>query len=120
MWPHCHHLTDDSSPTWTFSPAESEPNSSSRWKVRARPSRARRWGLIRVTSVSKRWTVPRSGACSPLMTLNRVVFPAPLGPISPVTVPGSTVRLASLRAATPPKRTATSETVSTGVPEDRP
>ena len=115
-WRHSHHLTVDSRPTCTFSPAVSEPNSSSRWKVRARPSRARRWGFMVVTSVSNRWTVPRSGAWSPLITLNRVVLPAPLGPISPVTVPGCTARLTSLRAETPPKRTATSETVRTADP----
>ena len=49
---HCHHLTEDSRPTCTFSPAVRVPNSSSRWKVRARPRRARRWGLIFVMSVS--------------------------------------------------------------------
>ena len=30
------------------------------------------------------------GRCSPVTTLNSVVLPAPLGPMSPVTVPGST------------------------------
>ncbi len=89
-WRHSHHLTVDSRPTWTFSPAERVPKISRRWKVRARPSRARRCGFMEVTSVSNRCTEPRSGTCSPLITLNRVVFPAPLGPIRPVTVPGST------------------------------
>ena len=51
-WRHCHHLTDDSRPTWTFSPADRVPNSSRRWKVRARPRRARRCGFILVMSVS--------------------------------------------------------------------
>ena len=108
-----HGLTSDSRPTCTFSPTVNEPNSSSRWKVRASPSRARWWGFMAVTSVSKMCTEPRPGACRPLMTLNRVVLPAPLGPIRPVTVPGLTARLTSLRAATPPNRTATSRTVST-------
>ncbi len=52
MWRHCHHLTEDSRPTCTFSPADRVPNSSRRWKVRARPRRARRWGRIFVMSVS--------------------------------------------------------------------
>src|SRR5664280_315064 len=116
MWRHCHHLTDDSSPTCTFSPADRVPKSSRRWKVRASPSLARRCGFIRVMSVSCRCTVPRSGVWRPLMTLNSVVLPAPFGPMSPVTVPASTVRLASLSAATPPKRTATPSTVRTWVP----
>ena len=34
-------------------------------------------------------TVPRFGFSSPVMTLNKVVFPAPFGPISPETAPGS-------------------------------
>src|SRR5664280_1449952 len=110
---HSHHLTADSNPTCTFSPAVSEPNSSRRWKVRASPSRARRCGFIVVMSVSNRCTEPRSGDCSPLITLNRVVLPAPLGPIRPVTVPGRTRRLTWVSAATPPKCTPTSETVST-------
>src|SRR3954468_5134213 len=44
------------------------------------------------------------------MTLNNVVFPAPLGPIRPVTRPGSAARSTSWRAMTPPKRTLTSST----------
>ena len=42
------------------------------------------------------------------MTLNNVVFPAPLGPISPVISPGSTPMLTSSTATLPPKRTVTS------------
>src|ERR1019366_8978542 len=86
-----------------------------RGKDRPSPSRARRWGFIVVTSLSNRCTEPRSGDCRPLITLNRVVLPAPLGPIRPVTVPGRTRRLTSVRAATPPKCTPTSETVSAAV-----
>src|SRR5947207_721720 len=44
------------------------------------------------------------------MTLNNVVLPAPLGPMRPVTRPGSAVRSTSCRAITPPKRTLTSST----------
>src|ERR1035437_3842732 len=59
---------------------------------------------------------PRSGSCRPLMTLNKVVFPAPLGPMRPVTVPGGTTRLTSVRADTPPKLTLTWDTVNAGRP----
>ena len=41
------------------------------------------------------------------MTLNSVVLPAPLGPISPVTMPGSARSDTSESAATPPKWTLT-------------
>src|SRR6516165_1785284 len=57
-------------------------------------------------------TRPASGSWRPVMTLNRVVFPAPLGPISPVTRPGSTSMLASDSARRPPKRTTMSSVAS--------
>src|ERR1035437_8763587 len=46
------------------------------------------------------------------MTLNKVVFPAPLGPMRPVTVPGDTTRLTLVRADTPPKLTLTWDPVN--------
>src|ERR1051325_7640247 len=55
-------------------------------------------------------TRPFVGSWSPVMTLNSVVLPAPLGPMSPVTRPGSAVSSTSCRAITPPKRTLTSST----------
>src|SRR5437763_15657430 len=55
-------------------------------------------------------TLPDVGSCRPVMTLNNVVLPAPLGPMRPVTRPGSAVRATSCRATTPPKRTLTSST----------
>src|SRR5438270_2256319 len=99
-----------SAATSTFSRAVREPNTSRRWKVRARPSRARWWALRLETSLSSISTLPDVGSCNPVMTLNRVVLPAPLGPMSPVTRPGSAVRSTSCRAMTPPKRTLTSST----------
>src|SRR5579863_2835723 len=59
-----------------------------------------------------RTTRPASGSSRPVMTLNSVVFPAPFGPISPVTTPGSTLTVVSESARTPPKRTTTSSVAS--------
>src|SRR5256885_7436002 len=61
-------------------------------------------------------TRPDVGVCRPVMTLNIVVLPAPLGPMSAVTVPGSTANCAPLTAVTPPKRTVTSSTSSKAAP----
>src|ERR1700676_3695331 len=58
-------------------------------------------------STPSRSTLPAVGSCKPVITLNSVVLPAPLGPIRPVTRPGSTSRVVSERATTPPKRTET-------------
>ena len=88
--------------TWTFSRTVSEPNASSRWKVRpmprvwrprVRPGRSR----LRVMSWPRKRTRPRVGGCRPVMTLNSVVLPAPFGPIRPVTVPPSTDMLTRRR-----------------------
>src|SRR5439155_21192734 len=74
------------------------------------PSRARWWARRPLTSSPSTRTFPVVGSWRPVTTLNRVVFPAPLGPMSPVTRPGSAVRSTSWRAMTPPKRTLTSST----------
>src|SRR4051794_1641802 len=50
------------------------------------------------------------------MTLNSVVLPAPFGPIRPVMAPCCAARLTSVRALTPPNRTATPATRSTASP----
>ncbi len=81
----CDHPRRISAATRTFSRAVRLPNVSSRWNVRPIPSRARWWGLRRVMSRPSSSTRPEFGPSSPVMTLNSVVFPAPLGPISPVT-----------------------------------
>ena len=60
-----------------------------------------------------RRTGPASGGCSPVMTLNSVVLPAPFGPISPVTAPGSARSRSTFASAMlPPKRTVTPRTSS--------
>ena len=46
------------------------------------------------------------------MQLKSVVLPAPLGPISPITMPGSTEKLTSWLAFTPPKNRLTLRTSS--------
>ena len=58
-----------------------------------------------------------------MITLKAVVFPAPFGPIRLVTVPGATVKLTPVSAATPPKRTVRSRasrvTTSSSAPGGR-
>src|SRR5690348_3897785 len=54
------------------------------------------------------------------MTLKSVVLPAPLGPISPVTQPGSAVRSTPLTATLPRKRTVTASTESWATSAHRP
>src|SRR4051794_20589615 len=103
-----------SAATMMFSRAVSDPNTSSRWNVRAMFNRARLCGFWSVTSSSPMNTLPCVGVCSPVMTLNNVVLPAPSGPISPVIRPASAARLTLSRAKRPPKRTLTSSTRSTG------
>src|ERR1700730_8658495 len=97
-----------SAATSTFSRADRLLKASSFWNVRAMPMRARLYGDLAVMSTPSNITRPAVGSCSPVITLKQVVFPAPLGPISPVTSPGSTPMLASDRARSPPKRTTTS------------
>src|SRR5579871_5469362 len=101
------HALRCSAATRTLSRAERLLNASSFWNVREIPSRARRNGEYPVMSFPSRTTRPLSGSCRPVMTLNSVVFPAPFGPIRPVTRPGSTLTLVSESARTPPNRTTT-------------
>src|SRR5438105_8401092 len=55
---------------------------------------------------------PASGWTTPLTQLRRVVLPAPFGPMMPRTSPGSTVKVTSASAFTPPKRLLTALTAS--------
>ena len=96
--------------TRTFSRTVSEPNASSRWKVRPIPRLARRCTGIRVTLRPSKRTLPWVGRCSPVITLKQVVLPAPLGPIRPVIRPASATKEAWLTAVTPPNWTTTSST----------
>src|SRR4051794_23940748 len=47
--------------------------------------------------------LPAVGRETPVTMLNAVVFPAPFGPISPTSCPGSSVNVKSLSARRPPK-----------------
>ena len=65
---------------------------------------------------------PGSGFGAPEIRLNRVVFPAPLGPMSPLIMPPSTVKLTSLTACNPPNlrlRPETSTSPWPSLPPDR-
>ena len=49
-------------------------------------------------------TVPAVGCSSPAISSSRVDFPQPLGPTTPVTVPGSTASETASRASRSPNR----------------
>ncbi len=72
-------------------------------------------GVVLVMSTPSSLTLPALGSWRPVMTLNNVVLPGAVGPISPVTRPTSTSRLASDRARRPPKRTMTSSVDSNAI-----
>jgi hypothetical protein len=104
------------SPAWpgtaksTFSSAVIRRKSFTSWNVRAIPSRAiRSGGKASMGSPSKTMR-PASQERKPPMTWKRVVLPAPLGPIRPVTRPGSTAKETSASAWTPPNRLETRST----------
>ena len=99
----------------TFSRTDSEPKISRRWKVRAMPSRARLCGLRPVMSVPSKVIRPALMVCRPQMALKHVVLPAPLGPMSPVTEPASTVSFTPRNACTPPNRTSACATSRSGI-----
>src|SRR5205085_12317760 len=103
-----------SAATRMFSRTLSRLNSSSRWNVRPSPRRARRVGDRRVTSLPPRRIRPWFGGSRPVITLNNVVLPAPFGPMSPVTTPGSAARLTASSATLPPNRTVAPSTSSSG------
>ena len=92
----------------------SDPNTSSRWKVRARPSRANWCGRAPVTSLPSTKIRPWLGSCMPVATLNSVVLPAPFGPMRPMICPSCRSRLTLLTAVRPPKRTVTSRSSAAG------
>src|SRR5262245_55565755 len=82
------------------------------WNVRTRPIRAMACGARPAMSRPSNAMRPASGRRKPLTTLNSVVLPAPLGPISAVTVPACTSKPAPSTARRPPKRRRTSSTTS--------
>jgi hypothetical protein len=83
------------SPLWcglassTFSSTVRPRSSREIWNVRTRPVFARWSGRMprRLRPFSA--TAPESGSSNPPSTLNSVDFPAPFGPMMPVTVPRS-------------------------------
>src|SRR5262245_21208768 len=78
------------------------------WKVRTRPMRAMACGERPAMSRPSNAMRPESGRRKPLTTLNGVVLPAPLGPMSAVTVAALTSNPAPSTACRPPKRRRTS------------
>src|SRR5579884_117823 len=60
--------------------------------------------------------VPESGDWNPEMRSIIVLFPAPFGPISPVSDPSRTEKVAPLTAWTPPNERMTESTSSSAVP----
>ena len=73
------------------------------WNVREMPLRATLCAGASVMSVDLKCMVPDDTVKTPVMRFISVVFPAPLGPMSPVTRPGGTSMVTSDTAATPPK-----------------
>ena len=84
------------------------------WKVRMRPSPKVRCIFIPSMRRPRKTIRPLVGASAPDTRLKSVVLPAPLGPISPVMVPGMISREQWSTARTPPKSLTTSRTCSTG------
>ncbi len=109
-----HRLRCRSAATRMLSRTDSEPNTSRRWKVRARPSRANWCGRAPVTSLPSTTIRPALGSCMPVATLNSVVLPAPFGPMRPMICPSCRSRLTLLTASRPPKRTLTSRSSTAG------
>ena len=104
-----------SAPTRTFSATVSRRNGRGTWLASATPDRATWWvGQPRVERPSSRMS-PESGRISPSSVLSSVLFPAPLGPITPMTSPGSIERSSPSRAVTPPKRFVSPRASSSGI-----
>ena len=76
--------------------------SSSDWNVRDRPRWARALGDTSLISAPSKLIVPPEGLVKPVMASMKVVLPAPLGPMSPVSLPGSTVMSMLSLAFRPP------------------
>ena len=109
-----HRLRCSCAATRMLSRTVSDPNTSSRWKVRARPSRANWCGRAPVTSRPSTKIRPSFGSCMPVATLNSVVLPAPFGPMRPMICPSCRSRLTLLTASRPPKRTVMSRSSTAG------
>ena len=84
-----------------FSNTVASSNSSSVWNERAMPLRARLEGATREMSSPSSTTRPSAGAKPHTASISDVL-PAPFGPISPVMVPGVSLKLTSFTATTAP------------------
>ena len=87
--------------------------------MRITPSFAARDGVSGPTSAPKTRTAPLVGRTAPVSTLKNVVLPAPLGPMSAVTMPDQAMRLTSWLASRSPKRTVTASAASASSPPTR-
>ena len=76
------------------------------------PARARRSTDQRSMAASPKRTDPLDGVVKPVTTSRIVVLPAPFGPMSPTTSPGSIAKLTPSTATTPPNFTTRSLTAS--------
>jgi hypothetical protein len=65
------------------------------------PSRAIPSGFFPLISLPRKVTDPSVGGKTPVMILNSVVFPAPLGPITPLITPSSALKLTWDKAVKP-------------------
>src|SRR6185312_12817778 len=68
------------------------------------PRAERRWGGSSVTSSPAKRIVPWSGCNSPMSWATKVVFPAPFGPMTAWSSPGSMASETLSVATRPPKR----------------
>src|SRR5574340_459948 len=85
------------------------------WNVRLIPPlAAARCAGHPVMSSPRRRMAPASAFRSRLVMLSSVVFPAPLGPMSPITFPWASAKLTSFSALSPPKCFVTPSMTSTG------
>ena len=89
----------------TFSRAVNEGNRPTPWRVREIPILVRWWVFTCLSRLPSYFTLPESGLTKPVITLKTVVFPAPLGPMRPVTEPSGIPILTSSRICSPPKET---------------
>jgi hypothetical protein len=78
------------------------------WNLRPMPASTISASDIRVRSCASPYcTSPVSGRVRPVMTSINVVLPAPFGPMTQRSSPGSTMRLSESRALKPSKVTVT-------------
>src|SRR6266542_524710 len=107
-------------PSSTFSSTVIVPHRRRCWKVRATPRRSTWWGGSPSNSSPLKRIDPPSGRRKPVIRLNTVVFPAPLGPMSPVINRGGTWKVQFSTAWMPPKALDTPSIIMIGADMLRP